>query len=298
MRWFKHYTDSLDDPFIQELMDEFSHLGYVIFFGIIEIIAKENKNEVTGTVSISPTYLGRKLRTTPRKVREVLEFCQEHGRLSVNFTPAKVRQLSGNTPTTVGQSSDNCQTNARQSSNNRQKKWEIHFPKIAEIKDNYTKDLQGSCKKLSKHKEKEKEEEKEKEKEKALKTSASSSAKADSPPEPGDSTPAITLPLNTGEEWPVSEDLVKEAEKLYPAVDVRQELRKMRGWLIGNSRNRKTRTGIRRFITSWLSREQDRTRGSPGPGGGGNSGGKTKTGGVYADGNQYDAVTERFDDNP
>lgn len=130
MRWFKHMSDSLDDPFIHDLMDNFSHLGYVVWFGLIEIIAKENKNEITGKVEISPTYLRRKLRTSPTKLREVLDFCQTHLRLTVNYS---------------------------------EKNWEIHFPKMAEIKDNYTKDLQASCKKLAPYIEEEKEEEEEEE---------------------------------------------------------------------------------------------------------------------------------------
>jgi len=43
-------------------------------------------------------------------------------------------------------------------------------------------------------------------------------------------------------------------------VDVEQALRNMRGWLLNNPKNRKTASGIRRFVNSWLSREQDRAR--------------------------------------
>jgi hypothetical protein len=32
----------------------------------------------------------------------------------------------------------------------------------------------------------------------------------------------------------------------------------MRGWLIGNSANRRTARGILRFVTSWLAKEQDK----------------------------------------
>lgn len=67
----------------------------------------------------------------------------------------------------------------------------------------------------------------------------------------------IDLPLNTGE-YPVQEDQVEEWEKLYPAVDVRQELRNMRGWLMANPTRRKTKTGINRFVVGWLAREQDK----------------------------------------
>lgn len=73
-------------------------------------------------------------------------------------------------------------------------------------------------------------------------------------PEP----PVITLPLNTGEEYPITKSEVAEYEELYPAVDVMQQLRNMRGWLLKNRKRRKTKSGINRFVNSWLCREQDR----------------------------------------
>ncbi len=74
-----------------------------------------------------------------------------------------------------------------------------------------------------------------------------------------DSTPpAITLPLNTGEEYPISGEMLVELSGLYPAVDVMQQLRNMRGWLLANLDKRKTKRGINRFVANWLSRVQDR----------------------------------------
>ena len=70
--------------------------------------------------------------------------------------------------------------------------------------------------------------------------------------------PVITLPLNDGSEFPVFPDMVSEFSALYPAVDVLQEFRKMRGWILGKPERRKTKRGIRAFITTWLSKEQDR----------------------------------------
>lgn len=68
----------------------------------------------------------------------------------------------------------------------------------------------------------------------------------------------ISLPLRDGREFPVSAKLVAEFDPLYPAVDVPQTLREMRGWLIGNPSRRKTRRGIMRFITAWLQGEQEK----------------------------------------
>lgn len=70
------------------------------------------------------------------------------------------------------------------------------------------------------------------------------------------------LPLNDKTLFPVSElDLHKYSE-LYPNVDISQEFRKMIGWLDANPAKRKTKKGIKRFINSWLIRQQDKGRNS------------------------------------
>lgn len=77
---------------------------------------------------------------------------------------------------------------------------------------------------------------------------------ADSPP------PIIALPLNDGTEHLIYQNDINEWTALYLSVDVIQELRKMRGWLMANPDRRKTKRGISRFINNWLSREQDKGR--------------------------------------
>lgn len=96
---------------------------------------------------------------------------------------------------------------------------------------------------------------KELKKEKELDIKIDSCAERNSTPET-----FIQLPLNTGKLWSVTTEYIEELKPLYPAVDVEQELRKMRGWLDSNVKNRKTNNGIKRFITGWLAREQDRGR--------------------------------------
>ena len=71
--------------------------------------------------------------------------------------------------------------------------------------------------------------------------------------------PVYTIPLNRKNEFHnvYSED-IQAAQELYPAVDVNQEIRKMIGWCESNPRKRKTSSGVRAFMNTWLSREQDR----------------------------------------
>jgi hypothetical protein len=83
-------------------------------------------------------------------------------------------------------------------------------------------------------------------------------------PRTGEPLPAeaifISLPLTGGMTYPVTLDYIASRMELYPAVDIRQELRNMCGWLESNPKKRKTPNGIRKFITTWLQRCQDNPR--------------------------------------
>lgn len=76
--------------------------------------------------------------------------------------------------------------------------------------------------------------------------------------------PFITLTLNDKTEYPIYPQQVREWAELYPAVNIAQELRNMKGWCVANPSKRKTAGGILRFITFWLAREQNKG-GSRGP---------------------------------
>ena len=72
------------------------------------------------------------------------------------------------------------------------------------------------------------------------------------------SAPVILLPLNDGTDFSVTKEQADEWGKLYPAVDVMQQLREMKAWLDSNPERKKTARGIKSFCTRWLGKEQDR----------------------------------------
>ena len=76
--------------------------------------------------------------------------------------------------------------------------------------------------------------------------------------EPAQAEVFIQLPLISGEEFAVTRQYVEKLKKTYPAVDIEQAFRGMQDWLDSNPKNRKTPRGIKRFITGWLARAQDR----------------------------------------
>lgn len=79
--------------------------------------------------------------------------------------------------------------------------------------------------------------------------------KIDSAPE---APPIASLLLNDGTEFAVTQDIYDRLARTYPAVDTMQQLREIETWCFANSKNRKTRGGVMRFINSWFAREQDK----------------------------------------
>ena len=77
-------------------------------------------------------------------------------------------------------------------------------------------------------------------------------------PETVSAPPIISIILNDKTFFDVSPEDYNRWCELYPAVNVMQELRKMSSWSTDNPKRRKTRSGIRRFINAWLSKEQDK----------------------------------------
>lgn len=89
--------------------------------------------------------------------------------------------------------------------------------------------------------------------------SDTSCGEPDKPPQPQEPV-FIKLPLNDKTEFDVTEKMVAEYKELYPAVDVEQELRNMRGWCLSNPQKRKTRRGAPSFINNWLQKTQNSGR--------------------------------------
>lgn len=67
----------------------------------------------------------------------------------------------------------------------------------------------------------------------------------------------ISLILNNGTFYDVSNKDIEHYKELYPSVNIEQELRFMCGWLESNPTRRKTPVGIKSFITRWLAKVQN-----------------------------------------
>lgn len=73
--------------------------------------------------------------------------------------------------------------------------------------------------------------------------------------------PFTTLPLVSGEEFPISFEQFAGWEKAFPGVEVENQLQRLRVWLQANPRKGSTRKGILKRAVNWLSTAQDRSHG-------------------------------------
>ena len=63
----------------------------------------------------------------------------------------------------------------------------------------------------------------------------------------------LTLLLNDGSEYGVTQKDIDEWQDTFPNVDVLQQLKAMKLWLKDNPKKRKTRNGIRRLLPTGLT---------------------------------------------
>lgn len=81
----------------------------------------------------------------------------------------------------------------------------------------------------------------------------------DKTPKPQDSGEVVErIPLIGGTEFEVRQSFAEEMNRLYLNVDIPATLREIRGWCLGNPTRLKTPRGVRKFIVSWMQREQDK----------------------------------------
>lgn len=232
MRWFKHMTFSGQDEKLVALKAKFGLEGYGFFWSVLEFIAAQVDENDKNFCEYPEVFWRKSLGVSAKKLEEMLTFCQLFKIFTVEKTENGIKVAS---------------------------------PNILKFRDEWTrKKSKNSGVTPESLRSKDTDTDTDTEADKDIKTispePAEPSAGAQEQPAP---EAVITLPLNTGAEHPVTRGEIDQWAALYPAVNVEQALRNMKGWLIGNSTRRKTRAGIGKFIQAWLAKEQDSPRSPP-----------------------------------
>jgi hypothetical protein len=112
MKWFKHMTDDLDDPFVQGLIEEFGGDGYLVYFGTVSLLCRQqSKENLTGKFEFSVSFLRKKFQVSAKKLAKIYQFSETYLKLSCRFSEKKVS---------------------------------VSIPKILDIADDWTKKLRSS----------------------------------------------------------------------------------------------------------------------------------------------------------
>lgn len=154
MKWFKHMSDAHRDPKLLSLIDEFGMEGYGMWWMICEVVADQYK--ATGDPELETSAKGWRNLTGiyPKKFEKVVRFLEKGRLLFVTFSEKGIK---------------------------------VQIPKMRELKDNHTRNLQVTDKQ-EKEEEKEEEEDKRNTGEDAC---ASSAPQQDMPSRPKFSPPTV-----------------------------------------------------------------------------------------------------------
>lgn len=262
MQWFKHDTDATMDFKIKKLLIKYGAIGYAIYFHCLELIAGSvSEKNITFELEHDAEIIADDLRisgTSEKSGKDLVEeimrymielnlFEESNGHIfcfkllnrmdsSMTSSP-RFRELINKAKETKQEEKCECHDNVMISHDDVM----INHDNVMQEKKRIEKITKEKIKKDNIRKEK---------------NSYSEQTSCSESTEPHDST--LSLILNDNTEWTPSQSEIDEFSKLYPNVDVIAELRKMRGWCIGNPKKRKTRYGVKRFVTAWLGKEQDK----------------------------------------
>jgi len=190
MKWFKHMTDEQHSEKMAELIAVFGYEGYGHYWRIVEIVAERMDKTSKCYVELPEEEWRRILKVSSKKLRSFLEL---FGKLFGNFQETS-EKLFGK----------------------KIKKVKIEIPNLLKNRDNYTKDLEETSKKLpSKEVEVEVEVEVDKKK-KNIKKKKKTDAAASSPPK-------NLFAKKIFEHWNLKPNLVehREFEKFRPPIEAR-----------------------------------------------------------------------------
>lgn len=85
MKWFKHISDSLDDPDISESVVRFGADGYLVFFRTLEVMAREFDENQPGVNQFSVEVFRKKFPYTWPKTRRILEYFSAKKRIIITL---------------------------------------------------------------------------------------------------------------------------------------------------------------------------------------------------------------------
>ena len=257
--WFKHDTNSLADDKIFALVLKYGAEGYGVFWAIVEGLYE---NEGVALSDITLKRIARDLSVDHDKLIEIADYAasEECGHL---FTKTDYGYVSHRVCVQCKAQAEKCRQNAENIRKRYVQKsvpveYESNTNGIPVEYDSGTTGIQSKSKSKSKSKSNNNNVVS---KSNDLSTTCGE-AKISLPADGekcGDSEPIfLEFPTLKGGTYAITESQVAEWEQAFPAVDVKQEVRAAKTWLLANPKQMKS--NIPRYLVNWLTRTQDRAR--------------------------------------
>lgn len=240
--YFPSDVNIYSDFKIMDLLNEYGPMGYVVYDWILRRVYQEGYYLETDLNQLSSYFIrdiGSKWVRNKSIVEQVIHYCAELDLFDRDL-------LAQGVITSVGIQRRYLEITSRRKRKNRLEKYRIlqdTFSSACIIEDNVNNNsenaddnsINDNSNAVKKRKEKE------------SNTGTDESAPA-----------VVQLILNDNSMYPIYQKQIEEWHKLFPAVDIVIELRKMQAWLSANPKRRKTKKGILRFVVNWLMKEQDK----------------------------------------
>lgn len=261
MQWFKHDSDATMDSKIRKVIIKYGAVGYAIYFHCLELIAGGiNENNITFELEHDSEIIADDLRikgTEQQSGKDLVEeimrymiflnlFEENNGQI---FCFKLLKRLDSSM--TSNKKLRELITKAKEQES--YKVIQSHDKVMIESCENHDNNMTKSGFIMQ---DKIRTDKTTKEEDKITKDNINSSTEQINSSVPTADVEALVL--NDGSEWKPTLSEYNEYVRLYPNVDIKNEFRKMRGWCNGNSKKRKTRHGITRFVNAWLGKEQDK----------------------------------------
>lgn len=121
MKWFKHMTNASNDEFIAAVDDRFGDWGIVRWWRLLETVAAQMDESDRCHAEYSPKKWKSFLKGSPEKLQLLINFFATYHQLPSNLLTTSPKVLVSFSPTS----------------------WKIEIPKLLELRDNHTKNLQA-----------------------------------------------------------------------------------------------------------------------------------------------------------
>ena len=83
MRWFKHMSNSLNDPFVVDLITKFGSDGYLVWFGTLEFLALDDA--LDHKENFSWTYITRAFYLKKSQIKPIYDFIAKENKIKIAY---------------------------------------------------------------------------------------------------------------------------------------------------------------------------------------------------------------------